>query len=151
MTLSSKNAKELTAVESPVRRSERFGSANNISNRYLFPPQCFICGIYHKQCSKRDDYTRILLTKDGEQTIRLAAGHKLPLFYRKDKAIDLISSELRFHESCYKTFTYGYSNSFTEKKLDPPLLNKSPSEEDLQEEGNYEDVKQYINQHVSPD
>ena len=90
MTLSSKNAKELTAVESPVRRSERFGSANNISNRYLFPPPCFICGIYHKQCSKRDDYTRILLTKDGEQTIRLAARHKLPLFYRKDKAIDLI-------------------------------------------------------------
>ena len=37
------------------------------------------------------------------------------------------------------------------KKLDLPLLNKSPSEEDLQEQGNYEDVKQYINQHVFPD
>ena len=78
----------------------------------------------------------------------MAAEYKLPLFYRKNKAIDLISSELRLHESCYKTFTYGYSNSFTEKKLDLPLLNKSQSEEDLQEQGNYEDVKQYINQHV---
>ena len=105
MTVSSKHAKELTSVESPVRRSERFGSANNISNRFLFPPECFICGIYRTQCSKRDEYTRILLTKDGEQTIRLAAGHNLPLFYRKNKAIDLISSELRFHESCYRTFT----------------------------------------------
>ena len=63
--------------------------------------------------------------KDGEQTVRLAAEHKLPLFYRKNKATDLISSELRFHESSCKTFTYGYSNSFTEKTLDLPLLNKS--------------------------
>ena len=124
MILSSKHAKELTAVETPVRRSERFGSANNSSNKFLFPPECFIFGIYRKQCSKHDEYNRILL-KDGEQRIRLAAEHKLPLFYRKNKAIDLISSELRFHESCYKTFTYGYSNSFTEKKLDLPLLNKS--------------------------
>ena len=124
MILSSKHAKELTAVETPVRRSERFGSANNSSNKFLFPPECFIFGIYRKQCSKHDEYNLILL-KDGEQTIRLAAEHKLPLFYRKNKAIDLISSELRFHESCYKTFTYGYSNSFTEKKLDLPLLNKS--------------------------
>ena len=150
MILSSKHAKELTAVETPVRRSERFGSANNSSNKFLFPPECFIFGIYRKQCSKHDEYNRILL-KDGEQTIRLAAEHKLPLFYRKNKAIDLISSELRFHESCYKTFTYGYSNSFTEKKLDLPLLNKSQSEEDLQEQGNYEDVKKYINQHVLTD
>ena len=125
MILSSKHAKELTAVEPSVRRSERFGSANNSSNKFLFPPECFICGIYRKQCSKRDEYTRILLTKDEEQTIRLAAEHKLLLFYRKNKAIDLISSELRFHESCYKNFMYGYSNSFTEKKLDLPLLNKS--------------------------
>ena len=127
MILSSKHAKELTAVETPVRRSERFGSANKSSNKFLFPPEYFICGIYRKQCSKRDEYTRILLTKDGEQTIRLAAAaeHKLPLFYRKNKASDLISSELRFHESCYKTFTYGHSNSFTEKQLDLPLLNKS--------------------------
>ena len=124
LILSSKHAKELTAVETPVRRSERFGSANNSSNKFLFPPECFIFGIYRKQCSKHDEYNLILL-KDGEQTIRLAAEHKLPLFYRKNKAIDLISSELRFHESCYKTFTYGYSNSFTEKKLDLPLLNKS--------------------------
>ena len=99
LTLSSKHAKELTAVETPVRRSERFGSANNSSNKFLFSPQSFICGIYRKQCLKRDEYTRILLTKDGEQTIRLAAEHKLPLFYPKDKALDLISSELRFHES----------------------------------------------------
>ena len=124
LILSSKHAKELTAVETPVRRSERFGSANNSSNKFLFPPECFIFGIYRKQCSKHDEYNLILL-KDGEQTIRLAAEHKLPLFYRKNKAIDLISNELRFHESCYKTFTYGYSNSFTEKKLDLPLLNKS--------------------------
>ena len=127
MILSSKHAKELTAVETPVRRSERFGSANKSSNKFLFPPEYFICGIYRKQCSKRDEYTLILLTKDGEQTVRLAAAaeHKLPLFYRKNKASDLISCELRFHESCYKTFTYGHSNSFTEKKLDLPLLNKS--------------------------
>ena len=112
MILSSKHAKELTAVETPVRQSERFGSASNSSTKFLFPPECFICGIYCKQCSKRDEYTRILLTQDGEQTIRLAAEHKLPLFYRKNKAIDLISSELRFHESWYKTFTYGYSNIY---------------------------------------
>ena len=31
------------------------------------------------------------------------------------------------------------------KKLDLPLLSKSQSEEDLPEQGNYEDVKQYIN------
>ena len=37
------------------------------------------------------------------------------------------------------------------KKLDLPLLNKSQSEEDLQEQGNYEDVKEYINQHVLTD
>ena len=37
------------------------------------------------------------------------------------------------------------------KKLDLPLLNKSQSQEDLQEQGNYEDVKQYINQHVLTD
>ena len=140
----------MTALETPVRRSERFGSANNSSNKFLFPPECFIFGIYRKQCSKHDEYNRILL-KDGEQTIRLAAEHKLPLFYRKNKAIDLISNELRFHESCYKTFTYGYSNSFTEKKLDLPLLNNSQSEEDLQEQGNYEDMKQYMNQHVLTD
>ena len=147
MILSSKHAKELTAVETPVRRSERFGSANNSSNKFLFPPECFIFGIYRKQCSKHDEYNRILL-KDGEQTIRLAAEHKLPLFYRKNKAIDLISSELRFHESCYKILTYGYVNSFTEKKLDLPLKSQS---EDLQEQGNYKDVKQYINQHVLTD
>ena len=117
LILSSKHAKELTAVEATVRRSERFGSANNSSNKFLFPPECFIFGIYRKQCSKYVEYTRILLTKDEEQTIRLAAEHKLPLFYRKNKAIDLRSSELRFHESCYKTFTYGYNNSFTEKNL----------------------------------
>ena len=125
LILSSKHAKELTAVQTPVRRSERFGSANNSSNKFLFPPECFICGIYCKQCSKRNEYTCILLTKDGEKTIRLAAKHKLPLFYRKNKAINLISSELRFHESSCKTFTYGYSNSFIEKTLDLPLLNKS--------------------------
>ena len=147
MILSPKYAKELTAVETPVRRSEILGSANNNSNKFLLPPECFICGIYCKKCSKRVEYTCILLTKDGEQTIRLAAEHKLPLFYRNNKAIDLILSELRFHELCYKTFTYGYSNSFTEEKLDLHLLNKSQSE-DLQEQGNYEDVKQYINQHV---
>ena len=125
LILSSKHAKELTAVETPVRRSERFGSANNSSNKFLFPPECFIFGIYRKQCSKRDEYTPILLTKDGEQTIRLAPEHKLLLFYRTNKAIDLISSEPRFHELCYKTFTYGYSNSFALKKLDLLLLNKS--------------------------
>ena len=38
LILSSKHAKELTAVETPVRRSERFGSANNSSNKFLFPP-----------------------------------------------------------------------------------------------------------------
>ena len=31
------------------------------------------------------------------------------------------------------------------KKLDLRLLSKSQSEEDLPEQGNYEDVKQYIN------
>ena len=60
--------------------------------------ECFICGIYRKQCSKHDEYTRVLPTKDGEQTIRLAAENKLPLFYRKNKAVNLTSSELRFHE-----------------------------------------------------
>ena len=45
----------------------------------------------------------------------------------------------------------GYSNRFIEKKLDLPLLNKSPTEEDLQEQGNCEDVEQYINQHVFTD
>ena len=39
LILSSKHAKELTAVETPVRRSERFGSANNSSNKFLFPPE----------------------------------------------------------------------------------------------------------------
>ena len=38
LILSSKHAKELTAVETPVRQSERFGSANNSSNKFLFPP-----------------------------------------------------------------------------------------------------------------
>ena len=64
MILSTKHAKELTAVETPARRSERFGSANNSSNKFLFPPECFICGIYRKRCSKRDEYTRVLLKKD---------------------------------------------------------------------------------------
>ena len=130
MILSSKHAKELTAVATPVRRWKRFGSANNSSNKFLFPPECFICGIYRKQC-----------TKDGEQTIWLAAEHKLPLFYRKNKAVNLISNELRFHKSCYKTFTYGYSNSFTEKKTwstSPKqianLKKIFKSEEDLQEQ-----------------
>ena len=69
MILSTKHAKELTAVETPARRSERFGSANNSSNKFLFPlPECFIFGIYRKQCSKRDEYTRKLLTKNGEQS-----------------------------------------------------------------------------------
>ena len=151
MILTSKHAKELTAFEILVRRSGRFGSTNNSSNKFLFLPECFICGIYRKQCSKHDEYTRILLTKDGEQIIRLAAEHKLPLFYRKNNAVDVISSERRFHESCYKTVTHGYRNSFTEKKLDLPLLNKLQSEGDLQEQGNYEDVKQYVNQHVLTD
>ena len=35
-----------------------------------------------------------------------------------------MSSELRFHESYHKTFTYGYSNSFAPKKFYLPLLNK---------------------------
>ena len=74
-----KYAKELTAAETSVRRSERFGSANNCSNEFLFPPECFIFGIYRKQCSKRDEYTPILLKKDGEQTIRLAPEHKLTI------------------------------------------------------------------------
>ena len=64
--LSSKHAKELTAVETPVRRSEKFDSDNNSSNKFLLPPECFICGIYCKQFSKRDEYTRILPSKDGE-------------------------------------------------------------------------------------
>ena len=69
MILSIKHAKELTAVETPARRSERFGSANNSSNKFLFPlPECFIFGIYRKQCSKPDEYTRKLLTKNGEQS-----------------------------------------------------------------------------------
>ena len=37
------------------------------------------------------------------------------------------------------------------KKLDLPLLNNSQSEEDLQEQGNYEDMKQYMNQHMLTD
>ena len=41
--------------------------------------------------------------------------------------------------------------TFTEKRLDLPLLNKSQPEEDLEEQGNCEDVKQYINQHVLTD
>ena len=52
-----------------------------------------------------------------EQTIRLVAEHKFPLFYCKNKVVNLISSELRFHESRYKAFTYGYCNSFAEKNL----------------------------------
>ena len=105
----------MTALETPVRRSERFDSASNSSNKFLFSRECFICGMHCKQSSKHDEYTRILMTKDGEQTFRLAAEHNLTLFYCKDKAIDVISSELRFYKSCYKTFMYGYSNSFAKK------------------------------------
>ena len=36
LILSSKHAKELTAVETPVRRPKRFGSANNSSKKFLF-------------------------------------------------------------------------------------------------------------------
>ena len=85
LILSSKHAKELTAVETPVGQSERSGSANNSFNKFLFPPECFICGISCKQCSKRYQYT-CNITDDGEQTIRLAAEYTLPLFYCKNNA-----------------------------------------------------------------
>ena len=72
----------------------------------------------------------------------MAAEHKLPLFYCKNKAVNLIHVNLVIMNRV---------SALLKKKLELPLLNKSQSEEDLQEQGNYEDVKQYINQHVLTD
>ena len=155
MILSSKHASESsTATVTPVRRSERVGSSGNdsalvdenLSSPSLFPAECFVCGKYRLQHSKRNERTRQLLTRESEITIKMAARDKIPSFFYENESVDLIAKELKFHRSCYKNFTLGYSKVFRER-VNVTLQDENQPEE-VQEQGDYEAVKQYVDQHV---
>lgn len=113
LILSSKKS-SITPIATP-RRSERYsvdsgGSIDDLAK--LFPKECFICNKYRLQRNKKNEFTRLLTTKEGENTVKIASKEKLPTFYNENHDTDLIARELKFHTSCYQTFTIGYSKGF---------------------------------------
>ena len=76
----------------------------------------------------------------------MAAKDKMPSFYYEIKNAGLIAKELKFHDSCYNTFTHGYSKVF--RDCDTVILKDNNQPEEFQQQGDYGSVKEYINRHV---
>ena len=151
MILSSRHASApATECFTPGRRSERVSSEEtnstevHLNRSNIFSDECFICGKYRLQQSKQDKFPRKLVTKDGEISIKKAARDKMHSFYYENESVDLIARELKFHDSCYTTFTFGYSGKH--QNSEPVVLLNDAQE--VQQQGNYEAVKQHIKQHV---
>ena len=69
----------------------------------------------------------------------------MPEFYIANKDEDLIAKELQYHQSCYRSFTRGFSQNYREG------ASKEPESRELTEEtntGDFESVKEYIRRQI---
>lgn len=77
--------------------------------------------------------------REAEATIKAAAMDKMPSFYFEISEVDLIATDLQYHDACYSTFTHGYSKLFRNPS---PTVNEQTStfstqEKEIQREGDY--------------
>ena len=123
------------------------GSSDSVDNVVqFFPKECFICKKYRLQRSKKDEYPIKITTIIAANTIKMIAEEKMPAYYLEIKDLDLIAKELRYHPSCNRSFTRGYSASIREsEQLFPGSLDIS---DEVQRQGDYESVKKYITNHI---
>ena len=146
-----RRSKRLSSVDSsssfdlPSPLGSPLGSLSSAVSIELFPPTCFICNLQRRQKNKKDELTQKLVTYDAENTIKSAAKDKMPEFYIANKDEDLIAKELQYHQSCYRSFTRGFSQNYREG------ASKEPESREITEEtntGNFESVKEYIRRHI---
>ena len=149
MILSSEHAPK-PAQLLPSRRSSRgSGHSSKSETADLFPPQCFICKKQRMQRAKKNIKLRCVTTKKAEITIKAAAKEKMASFYYENKYVDLIAKELQYHEPCYSNFTVGYSELFRENiESSRPVESSNSATDDVQQQGDYASVQQYINDYV---
>ena len=106
------------------------------------------------QRNKKEIKLKRVLEFRAQATIKAAAKEKMQSFYFQIKDVDLIAKELQYHQPCYNAFTKGYSNSFREESVmssgssSTTTTSEPTSENEVQQQGDYESVRQYINDHV---
>ena len=132
-------------VEEPPTKRRKLERLSPKKSKFL--TKCFICG--KEQLKKDQDlyYLVKVLTKEGETTIKSACKEKLPWYYLKIEDTDLIARELKYHKLCFSTFTYGYSIQ-KECQLDNSGLYKGKAAQSTYEQGDFQSVIDYINEHV---
>lgn len=106
----------------------------------MFPKECFICDKYRIQRSKKNEFPRAIQTYDAEFKIKELSKDRLPEFHFKIKNDDLIARELKVHDSCYR--------KFTANEIKEPSSSKFKPQSELQEQGDFSNVQQYIDEHV---
>ena len=146
MIMSSKLKAKATITPRRSSRAITGSSAADVNEnetiaRFLFPKECFICGKLRIQRAKKNIYPKLLTTNNAQITIKEASKDKMPAFYFQNQEVDLIANELQFHESCYNTFTHGYSGAYRESLNTTSDVSSIPAE--IQSQGDFDSVQRY--------
>ena len=72
-------------------------------------------------------------------TVKVAAQSKSPSLFAEIHDLDLIVKEFKYHQSCYSSFTFGFTDSTT----------KSVEKSKTMHETNFDAVKKFISLNVS--
>ena len=88
-----------------------------------------------------------VLTKEGETTIKSACKEKLSSHYLEIEVTDVIARELKYHKPCFNIFTYRY-NIRKKCQLGNSGLYKGKAAQSTYEQGDFQSVIDYINEHV---
>ena len=114
---------------------------------------CNICKQARKKYKDAEQNLITISTNNACATIKTAAKVKDALMYTQIHNIDLIAREFKYHGTCYKNFTSGYSQRSL--SASPPAPGTSSYEQPDTEKGtetvsmtNFDEVVAYINESV---
>ena len=94
--------------EKTQRASGRLSSSAG-KETLVYPKECNICKKYKLKVKGKHEFPITITTLNATETIKAAAMSKKQELHYKIKDLDLISKEFKYHSSCYKEFTRGYS------------------------------------------
>ena len=106
LILSKKN-KEPTAKSQ--RLSERLSSPPS-KDAVVYPKECNMCKLYKIKVKGSFEFPITIATLNATETVKAAAKAQNQDMYYEIKDLDLISKEFKYHASCYRDFTRGFSS-----------------------------------------
>ena len=75
----------------------------------VYPKEYNICKKYKLKVKREHEFPITISTLNATETIKAAAMSKNHEIHYKIKDLDLISKKFKYHSSCYKEYTRGYS------------------------------------------